>query len=142
MNKCRWRWGCDRLVGQEFADVLRSASTLRDSRIIVRCQMPSLNERTTIVKSFFSVAKMLRIIVTLTAAVFAVPGQDVNGRESHFLNGGDDAVLVSPRADFEIELNRLSLGNSPFHAVEGENEDNAAGEAAKGEAADLAAALK
>ena len=61
--------------------------------------------------------------------------------EPHFLDHGDEAVLVAPRANFGLELKRLKLGNSKFEAVQGTNDDYAS-EAAGGEAGDLAAALK
>ena len=100
-------------------------------------------EGTTIRKSSFIINQIkplrkLRTVLGIAVGVLAVG--NLAARESHFLDRGDDAVLVSPRADFEIELNRLSLGNSRFRVIE--SDEYYPGEAAKGESADLTAALK
>src|SRR5258705_7878796 len=100
-------------------------------------------ERTTIRKSFFNINKIkklrkLRTVLGVAVGVLAV--ENLAARDSHFLDRGDDAVLVSPRADFEIELSRLSLGNSRFRVSE--SDEYYPGEAAKGGSADLSAARK
>jgi hypothetical protein len=84
--------------------------------------------------------------IARSAGQFAIAALMVTGalnapaHNAHFLDRADDAVLVSPRADFEIELHRLNLASSRFRVVD--STENLAGEAAHGETADLGAALK
>ena len=81
------------------------------------------------------------LAAVIIAILAIVEKSEAYSFEPHFLDRGDEAVLVAPRANFELELKRLNLGSSKFEAVQGTNDDYAS-EAADGEAGDLAAALK
>lgn len=101
--------------------------------------MHKLKERKVINKSFLNI-NTLRIAMLAAVAVLSSSAGKLGAWQPRFLAHSDEAVLVSPRADFEIELHRLNLASSGFRLAE--NYVNYHGEAASGEIADLAAALK
>src|ERR1041385_6820145 len=81
------------------------------------------------------------LVIVLGLSVAGLVTGNLFGREPHFLDHGDDAVLVAPRANFEIELERLSLMTSRFGTVP-DGECTPAPEAGGGEVWVWAAALK
>jgi hypothetical protein len=87
----------------------------------------------------FSVAMLLAAVVTIFAGKAFACGPDF---PNNLLNGGDQAVLQAPVADFQRELERMKLANTKLRAVPLDAGQKFYEQSTELEMNDLAAALK